>query len=251
MKNNKWSLFLAIKGFIIMIVVNSLANLLPINGLQTGEVSSNYSNLFTPTGFTFSIWGVIYFSLGIFLFYFLKNRISFRVSFHFFITCILNATWILLWHYEEIILSFLVISGLLVELINIYILLDINYRDFDRRSITLFFPFSIYTGWLSVATLANLTVVLVYLNSLIFIEFQEISVIILLFIGMSVGCFILYKRNDIFYTLVIIWAYIGILYKLVYESDVVYYRLKFFLGFSIVFLTILVIKKIFKLKINR
>ena len=46
--------------FILMVTVNALANLLPLNGLTTGEVSDSYPNLFAPAALTFSIWGVIY-----------------------------------------------------------------------------------------------------------------------------------------------------------------------------------------------
>src|SRR6187431_1040762 len=56
----------ALMAFIIMVTCNALANIVPINGVTTGEVSDTYANLFAPIGFTFSIWGVIYTLLAIF-----------------------------------------------------------------------------------------------------------------------------------------------------------------------------------------
>ncbi len=100
---------LNIIGLIIMITVNALANILPINDIPTGDVSDKYENIFTPAGFTFSIWGVIYLSLIILIVYLTVGLIRKKtrsinyikdMGYFFFISSILNSIWIFLWHYE-------------------------------------------------------------------------------------------------------------------------------------------------------
>ena len=87
----------------LVIFINYLANALPIGGLTTGQVSDLLDNLFTPAGFTFSIWGVIYLGLLIFLIssiFTSNNQKPFlnKILNLFSITCILNISWIFAWH---------------------------------------------------------------------------------------------------------------------------------------------------------
>jgi len=119
---------LVVITFIIMIVMNTLANSLPINGLTSGEVSDSFSNLFAPAGITFTIWGIIYLMLGLYTFYQLgiinkEDQISSellnRVGILFSISSIINSIWILAWHYQIVILSLALIIGILVCLIKI------------------------------------------------------------------------------------------------------------------------------------
>lgn len=45
---------------IATIVVNGLANALPLNGVTSGEVSNRFGVYFVPAGYVFSVWGLIY-----------------------------------------------------------------------------------------------------------------------------------------------------------------------------------------------
>ena len=101
-------------GFILVIVLNGLANALPINGYTTGELSDRYPNLFVPAGFTFSIWGVIYLLLLVFVIYQIRNwwskhrlDMSFvqKIGPWFAISCLANASWIIAWHYVQPLLA--------------------------------------------------------------------------------------------------------------------------------------------------
>ena len=101
--------FLNLIGFLAIVIVNSLAVILPINNKTTEELSDKYPNLFVPAGITFSIWGIIYILLALFIVYQLvaafKEKIKDKGLFEkigiiFFISAILNVGWILAWHYE-------------------------------------------------------------------------------------------------------------------------------------------------------
>lgn len=158
-------------GLILVLAVNALANILPINGLETGEISEFYPNLFTPAAITFSIWGVIYFFLLLFVMYnfdFIGKKSDKRVvesiGWYFFISCVLNAGWIILWHYLAIGASLIVMVMLLLVMLRIF---HVAYRTESTDPNNRFFvriPFSIYAGWITVATIANATAYLVHLQ---------------------------------------------------------------------------------------
>ena len=117
MNNSRLKLILSVLniiGFLGTVIVNVLANALPINNKKTGQLSDQYPNLFVPAGLTFSIWGLIYMLLAIFFVYHLiyairkdTRRWTFidRIGMLFFITCIANIGWIFAWHYEILSLS--------------------------------------------------------------------------------------------------------------------------------------------------
>src|SRR5688572_2306512 len=122
-------------SLLIALTVNALAVLLPLNGKTTGELSDQNPTLLTPAGFTFSIWSVIYIWLIIFTVILLVkafrrppgdevNRITHRLGVLFIFTCLLNASWLICWHYEKFALSVLVISLLLLNLIWIHFRLE-------------------------------------------------------------------------------------------------------------------------------
>ena len=115
--------------FILMVVVNALANILPINGITTGGVSDSYPNLFAPAGITFVIWGVIYLLLGAFILYqfgAFKGKKGYnldsveRISVYFIVSSIANVAWIFSWQYKIIPLSMVLMIVILVTLIMAY-----------------------------------------------------------------------------------------------------------------------------------
>ena len=128
----------------LVIYTNYLANALPIGGITTGGVSDLLDNLFTPTGFTFSIWGVIYLSLFIFLislFWISENQKLFinKVLRLFNINCLLNISWIFAWHYQKFLFSLLIMLGLLYTLILISSLIK-TYNNDNKSSETTIYP---------------------------------------------------------------------------------------------------------------
>ncbi len=208
--------------FGIMIVLNILANLLPINGNTSADVSDEYSNLFAPAGYTFSIWGLIYILLAMYTAYqlgfFRKNRIEVRehllnsIGVIFSISSIANAAWILTWHYELIPISTILISIILICLILINLKID-KLKLTLKEKIFIHLPFSVYFGWITVATIANITVLLVSIGWDGFGISADIWTMIILIVGLLITALVILKQRNIVYGLVIIWSYVGIYVK--------------------------------------
>lgn len=204
--------------YVAMVTVNFLANALPINNRTTGDISDAYFNLFAPAGITFSIWGLIYLLLGIYVVYQFtrsgqkQEKIFEKINLLFIITSIANISWILAWHYDYILFSVLLMLILLVSLIMIA---DILRREKLKLKEKLFIslPFSVYFGWITVATIANITVLLVSLgwNGFGLADFIWTSIILL--IGALIGILRMCKDKNMTYGLVLIWAYFGIFFK--------------------------------------
>ena len=156
---------------ILTIIVNGLANLLPIGGKNTAELSDNIPNLFVPAGITFTIWGIIYFLIILFAIYLAKDLFkkektttSFleKISYFFILASIANIIWIFLWHYEQVLLSLLAMLVIFVSLLFIYLRLNIGFEKVSfREKLFVHVPISVYIGWITVATIANVTAVLV------------------------------------------------------------------------------------------
>lgn len=216
MQKNKISLKITNLIFLVLtIFINFLANYLPINGLASGEVSAIYQNPFTPAGFTFSIWGVIYTLLIVFIIYqfVAKGKINqeFSTGPYFIIASIANGGWLFLWHYQQIPLSMLVILILPLSLFQIFKRLH-QYQDYSPAEyIGLKLPFSIYTAWVTVASIANFMALLVYFKNDWPANFLNIAAIIGILIGLAIAVKILDKYKNIAFAAVVIWAYIGII----------------------------------------
>ncbi|WP_227396912.1 TspO/MBR family protein [Jeotgalibacillus aurantiacus] len=204
-----------------VITINALANIIPINGQTTGEISNRLNVLFTPAGYVFSIWGLIYTLLTIWVLRGAlksqRNRdIYTNTSTLFVLSCVFNITWILLWHYEFFPLSVLVIISLLVSIILIYGQIKRSNPTFLDR-----LPFSVYMGWVSVATVANIAYTI---NEAGYGGLGIGSVfwtVLLLIVATLIALGIRYKERDWIYPLVFIWAFIGIGVQNEGESSVV------------------------------
>lgn len=217
-------------GFLAVILVNALATLLPINNITTGELSDKYPNLFVPAGITFSIWGIIYLFLLIFIIYqfvvALKKSTDERGIFEkigilFFVSCIFNIAWIFAWHYQIVWLSLVIMVLLLVSLITIYIRLGTGrpgIKNYEKVFVNI--PFSTYLGWITIATIANATAYLVHINWNRFGISEQLWAVIMIAVGVIITLLTLFTRNDIFYSLVVVWALAGILIKRIAETGV-------------------------------
>jgi hypothetical protein len=209
-------------AFIAMVVVNFLANALPINNRSTGAISDAYPNLFAPAGLTFAIWGLIYLLLaGYVLYQFAlfgkkadqkKEAFIQKLNILFIATSIANISWIFAWHYDFIAISVLIMAALLILLIKIAdISRDGKFTSQEKLFISA--PFSVYFGWITVAAIANITVFLVSIRFDGFGIADFIWTSIILLIGALIGILRIRKDKNIAYGLVLIWAYLGILLK--------------------------------------
>lgn len=210
-----WPL-LNLAGFVLTVVVNGLANALPLNGIRTGDVINRDPTPFLPANWAFSIWGLIYLWLGVFVVYGLlpagrRNPRLQRISPLFVASCVANAVWLFLWHWELLPLSMVAMIALLGSLIGIYALLRRGNpaTTFGERA-ALWWPFSIYLGWVSVATIANATVTLDRAGWTGAGLAPAVWVAILCAVALVLAVALGLRNNDGFYPAVFVWAFIAL-----------------------------------------
>ncbi len=207
------------------IAINILANALPINGIPTGEVSDKYPTLFTPAGYVFAIWGVIYIGMIAYMIYqaLPSQRTNPRLratGWWYVLGNLANAGWLFLWHYELLLPSTGLIAVLLIALIIAWLHLararQVPGLVSRGEWWTTHLPFSIYTAWVTVATIANITIYLVSIG----FDGGPLSPAmwsaILLLVATGIGLTILRRWGDVAYVAVFIWSFIGIAVK---QSD--------------------------------
>ncbi len=199
-----------------VIVVNALANALPLNGLTTGEISDRFDVYFVPAGYVFAIWGLIYLALvGYSIYQALpaqrENPRLRRTGWLYVLSCAANVAWLFLWHYEVFELTIVAMVVLLLSLIAIYLMLGTGRSRVSRVETWLVrVPFSIYLGWVSVATIANATSLLDYLNWSGWGIDPAWWAVIMLVAATGITILMSLTRGDVAYVLVIVWAFVGI-----------------------------------------
>ena len=204
---------------LITLVVNGLANALPINGLNTGEISDRFQVYFVPAGYVFSIWGVIY--LGLIAFAIFQALPAQRenprlraAGWWISLGGLANSAWIFLWHYEQFPLTLIAMLVLLGTLIVTYLHLNIGRSAVSAAETwAVRLPFSIYLGWITVATVANVTSLLDYLKWNGFGIAPEIWMGIVLAAVLVIAVLMNFTRRNVAYTAVILWALAGIAIK--------------------------------------
>lgn len=222
MESNRTVLFQVanVAAFVVMIVVNGLAGSTTVlGGVTSAEVSDMYPTLITPAGFTFAIWGIIYTLLLLFTVYQLlpKNRdkpFLKQIGLLFALSSLCNVCWLFLWHYDYVTYSLVLMAALLASLILVYLRLGIGKTAVSMKEMALVhLPFSVYLGWISIATIANVSVALTALGwDGLGIEASTWAVIIIC-VAMLLSLAMLVTRKDIAFTLVVVWALLGILTK--------------------------------------
>ncbi len=208
-------------AFLVMMAVNILDNLLPINGFATGDLFDNYPSLITPAGYTFLIWTVIHILLFTYVVYLseligLKRKLASKISdfirLLFILTCLCNIAWVFAWHFRYIALSLVLIITILVclSLINKYVYseeLSFSEKIFVRL------PFGIYFGWITVVTVVNTSVLLKSISWSGFgisARLWTSIAALIIFIIASVNTL---KNKSLAYAAAVIWAYVGIIVK--------------------------------------
>lgn len=249
-KNKGAHLLLAVVNIIFagMIVANALANALPINGLTTGELSAFYPNLFVPAGLTFSIWGLIYSLLLIYVIYSLlislkgevSGIITLKSQIAFALTCLFNISWIFMWHYKLIVWAEVLMLALLISLIWLFAETRELCLKGWKKCFFIKIPAQVYLGWITVATIANTTALLVAKNWGAWGISENTWTITMILIGAAVTVIMLWRHQSVAYALVVIWAYIGILIKRT-SSDPVYMDILFTAALAIGLITVLVL----------
>jgi hypothetical protein len=204
---------------ILALTVNILASALPLNGQNTGEISDRFDVYFVPAGYVFAIWFVIFIGWIAFAIYQFtpaqqENPRLRKLGYWFALSGVFNAAWLFCWHYNFFGLSVLIMLALLGTLIVSYLKLDVGrvkVGSIEKWAVDI--PFSIYLGWVSVATVANIT------SLLYFIEWDGFGIgpqawaVIMLVVASAVGALMAFRRLDAGYLFVFVWAFAGIAIK--------------------------------------
>ena len=206
-------------AFVVVVIVNVLANLLPLNGRTTASISDSYPTLITPAGYVFSIWGVIYALLLVFTVFqaLPSNRdkpFLRQVGYFFLLSSLANAVWLFMWHYGYIALSVVPMFVLLASLIFNYVRLQIGRSAVTMgERLSVHVPFSVYLGWITVASIANVAAAAVSLD-LNGLGLSEVTwAVLVIVIALLIALGVIVTRKDIAYSLVLVWALVGIALK--------------------------------------
>jgi len=222
---NNYKKFQIINVFAIIftIVMNALSNILSFGGVNTGEAADRFFSYFTPAGYVFSIWSVIYTLLIVFIVYQVRTsqvnaEYLGKIGFIYLFNGIFNATWLIAFHFAVdtpllLLLTEPLILGVLVTLLYIYVKLEIGVSEVPlSEKLAVHLPVSVYLGWISVATIANTASVL---NEFITfpLDTQYLWTALVLVVALLLAIIMIVKRRDFAYSLVVVWAAIGIYVK--------------------------------------
>jgi len=208
------------------IVINVLANVLPINGLNTGAISDAFHVYFVPAGYVFSIWGIIYIGLIAYtVFQALpsqkENPRLQATGWWVVLGGLANSAWIFLWHFEQFVGTLGAMLILLATLIAIYLRMGINqFKVSTGETWAVRVPFSIYLGWITVATIANFTDVLDYIGWNQFGISAAVWMVIILAAVVVISGLMNFLRRDVAFAVVLLWALAGIAVKFPAEGIV-------------------------------
>jgi benzodiazapine receptor len=207
---------LNVLAFAVTVIVNALASSLALNGRTTAEVSDLYFTLVTPAGYVFSIWGVIYVLLLIFaVFQALPSQrekpFLQQINVLFILSSVFNVSWLFLWHYDQIVLSVVLMFALLATLIAIYLRLGIGKTSATlKEKAFVHLPFSVYLGWITVATIANVASALVSIQWDGFGLANDTWAVLVIAVALLITLAVIATRKDVAYSLVLVWALVGI-----------------------------------------
>lgn len=204
---------------VVVIAVNALANTLPINGQQTGEISDRFAIYFVPAGYVFSIWGLIYLGLLLYTVYQalpsqIDNPTLKKISLYYWISSAANSIWIVLWHYEVFPVTLLAMVVILLALIIVYTTLKADpafSRGLPMWLVTV--PFGIYLGWITVATVANASQLLYYLGWGGWGIAGQTWAALMILVAAALGIGMALRFRSAAYNLVLVWAFVGIAVK--------------------------------------
>lgn len=221
----KWTNIIA---FALTVLVNGLAGSTTIlGGKLTAEISDANPTLITPAGYVFSIWGVIYILLGTFVVFQAlpsqkEKNYHERIGWLFVFSSLLNIAWLFLWQFEYLDLSVILMFLLLAALIAIYLRLNIGKSTVPlRERLAVHVPFSVYLGWITIASIANVTVTLVSVEWDGFGIRQETWAFLIVIIALLITLLVVATRKDLAYGLVVVWALLGIAVKQSGDQNIV------------------------------
>jgi hypothetical protein len=195
--------------YFLTLYVNYLSVVYQLGGKSIRELSDKYANLFTPSNQTFGIWSLIYLLLAVFMVLQFFKRFDSQVTrnYLFLASCLFNFTWIVAWQLEYLVLSLCIMLGLLATLTAINIQLDREAGEFFK------IVFGVYLGWICIATIANVTAVLVSLGWVGSVAAQVNWAIALLVIGVLLTSGVILRLRNPYLAIAVVWAFYGVSVK--------------------------------------
>jgi hypothetical protein len=234
----------AIVATLITIAVNAAANILPINGVSTADVSDSFATFFVPAGYVFAIWGIIYLAVVIFAFGYTlvpkKEREYVEEIIPWYILgSIVNIIWIFSWHYGFFLTTVVAMITLLVSLIAIQQILSANTVQSTTERLIIHLPFNIYLGWVSVAAIANISDVLWYYGFTGFGINGALWAAMMMIVASVLAVLVTKKTQNMAFGAVVIWAVIGIIVR--FSSNM------YIIGGGAIAIAIIIIGYLFKI----
>lgn len=206
-------------ALIATIAINYLSNSGMLNGETMASISAKYQTLFTPAGYAFSIWGIIYTGLGGFVIYYgpltkrtaAKEKVVSTIGWWFVVSCIANSMWVVAWLYDYTFLSILLMAIIFISLLKIIQKIKPESQSPNLKTrLFLQWPFHIYSGWISVALIANVTVLLKKVQWSGFGISETTWTIVMIVIAALVHLFMFWKQKMPVFALVAVWALLAI-----------------------------------------
>jgi hypothetical protein len=213
---------ISIINFVVVLAVifcNYYFNAIGINGNTVGSLSDQYDNLFTPAGYAFAIWGLIFLSILVQAIFFLIRafrpekdqtfirQIGLRMAF----ANVLNIAWLFVWLNELTGVSVVIMLAFLITLTAIILRLNMERWDAPLKVLAfVWWPICLYIGWISVATIANISA---YLTKTGFTggPFSEVTwATIMIVVATLLALFMIYTRNMREFGAVVVWALVAI-----------------------------------------
>lgn len=207
--------WVALGLFVLTILMNYLSQGVLFEDKTIGEVSDKYSTLITPAGYAFAIWGLIYLTLGAYVFYQAfrakpEDHVYNRAAFPLVLNLVANSVWLVAFQLEYIALSGIFMLVILVTLIQLVIIWTQDRSLPVKQQRLMRVPFSIYLGWISVATIVNFSVIAKYTDWNILGLSEPTWVVVMTSVGAALAILILFATRNFVYPLVFVWAYVAI-----------------------------------------
>lgn len=206
-------------ALLIMVVINYLSNTGIFNGNTMEIMSDRYYNYFTPAGYAFSIWGLIYLGLLGFVIYTGRSLFSkkesdpvlLKIGWWFVLSCVANSLWVVAWLYDFTGISVLIMLFLLACLLKIIVntRMELDYQPL-KRYLFIFWPFAVYAGWVTVALIANIAAWLTKIDWNGWGLSDNIWTIIIICVVGLINIGMIMMRNLREYGLVGIWGLIAV-----------------------------------------
>lgn len=238
-------------ALVVTIAINYLSNTGLINGSTMATISGRYANYFTPAGYAFSIWGVIYLGLVGFILYSWRslpnndNQLVSKIGWWFVVSCVANSFWVVVWLYDLLGLSVIVMTMLFVSLFKIIQNIDAALqKPYDSKTLAfLYWPFSIYFGWVTVAFIADVAAFFIKLSWSGWGISGPVRAVIMLCVAGLVNVLVVHTKKLYAFGLVGIWAVLAIAVANLHSTSIISYTCYGVAGIVLAFIIFNVVQR--------